>query len=107
MRLTMVKKRLVDGSECRKCQEATALLKSRGLWGRVDDIVWAVEDDPSSAGMVLAAQYAIDNAPFFIVRDDAGDVVYTSVLHLLRDRLERGVTAAEHARSIDVDDVGM
>jgi hypothetical protein len=107
MRLMMVKKRLVDGSECRKCQAATALLQSRGVWDRVDEIVWAVENDPSSVGMVLSARYAIDNAPFFIVRDEAGEVVYTSVLQLLRDRLDRLVTAVEQAQSIDVEDLGI
>ena len=35
----MVKKRLADGTECRKCQEATTHLQSRGLWARIDEIV--------------------------------------------------------------------
>ena len=58
----MVKKRLADGSECRKCEEATAHLKSRGLWNRIDEIVWALENEPASAGMVLGAQLGIEQA---------------------------------------------
>jgi hypothetical protein len=107
MQLTMVKKRLVDGSECRKCQEATGILKSRGLWERVDEVVWAVEGDPGSAGMVLGARHAVDVAPFFIVRDEGREAVYTSVLQLVRDRLDGRVTAAEHVQAIDVDDIGI
>ena len=103
----MVKKRLLDGSECRKCQEATALLKSRGLWDQIDEVVWAIENDPGSAGMVLGAQHGVDNAPFFIVRDERGEAVYASVLQLLRDRLDRAVSAAEQAREIDADDIGI
>jgi hypothetical protein len=107
MRVTMVKKRLVDGSECRKCQDATALLKSRGLWEQVDEIVWALEDDPASAGMVLGQRLGIEQAPFFIVSDERGEAVYGSVLQLVRDRFDRTVTAAEQAQTIDVDDLGI
>jgi len=32
MHITMIKKRLADGSECCKCREATEHLQSRGLW---------------------------------------------------------------------------
>jgi hypothetical protein len=102
----MVKKTLADGSECRKCAEATDHLRSRGLWERVDAIVWARENDPASPGMVLGARLGIDRAPFFVVRDDQGEHVYGSVLQLVRERLGQAVTAAEQAASIDADDVG-
>jgi hypothetical protein len=106
MHITMVKKRLADGSECRKCQEATAHLQSRGLWEHVKEIVWAHEGDHTSHGMVLSRHHGVDRAPFFIVRDDDGECVYVSVLQLVRDRLDQKVAAIEHARTIDVDDVG-
>ena len=106
MHITMVKKRLADGSECRKCQEATAHLQSRGLWAHVTEIVWAHEDDHTSHGMVLSRHHGVDRAPFFIVRDDQGEVVYVSVLQLVRDRFDAKVTAVQQAAAIDVDDVG-
>jgi hypothetical protein len=106
MHITMVKKRLADGSECRKCQEATAHLQSRGLWHRVDEIVWAQDGDPSSAGMVLSARLGVSQAPFFVVRDDKGESVYASVLQLARERFGTDVTAAQQAATIDADDVG-
>lgn len=107
MHITMIKKTLADGSDCRKCAEATEHLQSKGLWHHIDDVVWAHEGDPASIGMQLSARLNIDRAPFFIVRDDAGqETVYTSVLQLVRERLGRAVSDQEHARAIDADDIG-
>ncbi len=106
MHITMVKKRLADGSECRKCVEATAHLQSRGLWDRIDVIVWAQEDDPSSAGTVLGQQLGVDRAPFFVVKDDRGEAVYVSVLQLVKERFGAAVTTAQQAQAIDPDDIG-
>ena len=106
MHITMVKKRLADGSECRKCVEASDHLRSRGLWTRVNEIVWAHENDPSSPGMVLGQRLGVERAPFFVVKDEQGEAVYVSVLQLVRDRLGVAVTEVEQARAIDADDVG-
>lgn len=105
MHITMVKKRLADGHECRKCREVTELLQSKGLWSRIDQVVWADEADPESPGMKLAAQYQVDVAPFFLVRDDDGEHVYTSVLQLVRGRLTE-LSSSEQARVVDPDDIG-
>jgi hypothetical protein len=106
MHITMVKKTLADGSDCRKCAEATDHLQSRGLWDRIDEVVWAHENDPASPGMVLGARLGIDRAPFFVVRDESGaERVYTSVLQLVRE-LGQTVTVQQQAQAIDVDDVG-
>jgi hypothetical protein len=106
MHITMVKKRLADGTECRKCQEATAHLQSRGLWARIDEIAWAHEDDIASPGMVLGQRLGVERAPFFVVRDESGEAVYVSVLQLVRERFDAAVTTAEQVRAIDPDDVG-
>jgi hypothetical protein len=106
LHVTMVKKRLADGTECRKCQEATAHLQSRGLWERIDEIVWAIEDDDASPGMALGARLGVNRAPFFVVRDDHGEAVYASVLQLVRERFDEAVTAAQQAQAIDPDDIG-
>jgi hypothetical protein len=104
----MVKKRLVDGTECRKCREASEHLKARGLWDRVDEVIWAIETDPESPGMRLGCELGVDRAPFFLVRDDGvgPSAVYVSVLQLVRDRLGQPVSARESAQAIDVDDIG-
>lgn len=106
MHITMVKKRLLDGRECRKCAQATEQLKARGLWRRIDEVVEAREGDAASPGSQLAARFGIDTAPFFIVRDDAGEHAYTSVMRLIHDRLGRAVSDQERARAIDPDDIG-
>lgn len=109
MHITMVKKRLADGTECRKCQEASEHLTARGLWDRVDEVIWALETDPESPGMRLGRELGVDRAPFFLVRDDGGAstaAVYVSVLQLVRERLGQPVSARESAQAIDVDDIG-
>jgi hypothetical protein len=106
MRIRMIKKTLLDGSDCPKCEEATRYLQSRGLWNRIDEVVWAKEGDPSSPGMVEAARLGVDRAPFFVVDAGGREEVYTSVLQLARERLGGAVSAAERAQDIDADDVG-
>ena len=106
MHVTMVKKKLRDGSDCRKCAEATEHLRSRGLLDRIDEVVWAYEDDPQSPGIVLGARLGVERAPFFVVRDEQGEKVYTRVLQLVRERFGQSVTSMEQARDVDPDDVG-
>ena len=106
MHITMVKKRLADGSECRKCQEATGHLQSRGLWGQIDEVVWAQEGDAASAGMQLGARLGVEQAPFVVVRDENRESVYTSVLQLIRERMGVTVSSAQQASALDVEDIG-
>ncbi|MFT5432249.1 MAG: hypothetical protein ACI9OJ_002948 [Myxococcota bacterium] len=73
MRVTMVKKRLLDGSECRKCGEATEFLKKKGVFDQLDEIVWFDESDPESAGAKLAREHEMERAPFFIVERKGRD----------------------------------
>jgi phosphoadenosine phosphosulfate reductase len=51
--------------------EAEEMLRSRGVWSRIDRVVWAVEGDPTSEGMQLGQRLGVANAPFFVVRDAA------------------------------------
>jgi phosphoadenosine phosphosulfate reductase len=89
----MIKKRLANGQTCPKCAQAEEFLKSRGLWDRIDEVVWADETDASSPGMQLAARFGVDAAPFFVVRDEGAGAgapaptVYESVLKLVKERL--------------------
>ena len=85
MHVTMIKKKLLSGEPCKKCAEAEDLLRSRGLWARIDRVVIAVEGDPSSEGMLLGARHGVANAPFFILRDEQGrEEVVESTLKLMR-----------------------
>jgi phosphoadenosine phosphosulfate reductase len=96
MRITMVKKRLRSGEPCRKCAQTEDMLRRRGLWERIDEVIWAEEDEPASAGAVVAARLGVDRAPFFVVHDEGGgEVVYESVLELIKERLSNGGASAE------------
>ena len=88
MHVTMVKKRLLGGEPCKKCVDAEELLKARGLWSRIHEVVWAIEGDAESAGMKLAAQYKVELAPFFIVTEQGAEPrVYTSTLQFIKQEL--------------------
>jgi phosphoadenosine phosphosulfate reductase len=85
-KVIMVKKLLSTGEPCAKCAQAEELLKARGVWGQIDEVVWAKETDPDSQGALLARQYGVDLAPFFIIQE-AGqkDRVYSSTLQLIKE----------------------
>jgi hypothetical protein len=106
MHITMVKKKLKDGSECRKCNEAMDHLRSRGLLDKIDEFVLAVEDDPQSPGMVLGERLEVERAPFFVVRDGDTEKVYVSVLRLIQDHLGGKISDKERARHVDPDEIG-
>jgi hypothetical protein len=74
--ITFVKKILKDGGPCRKCNEVNAKLEENGYMKHIDKIVYAMEADPQSEGMVLAAKYKLNRAPFFLVdkKDGTTDV---------------------------------
>lgn len=92
MRITMVKKQLANGDACEKCAQTEDMLKRRGYWDRVDEVVWAIEGDDHSHGVELGRQHGIKVAPFFILADDdGGETVYTSPLRLIRDHFTKAV----------------
>jgi phosphoadenosine phosphosulfate reductase len=97
-RLVMVKKRLASGEPCGKCVDAERMLKERGLWQRVDEVVWADELDPESPGMQLARKHQVQLAPFYVLHDGTGERVLTSTLKLIQElaRAEAGAPAPAH-----------
>lgn len=109
MHVTMVKKRLANGEPCSKCAQAEELLKKRGLWNRIDEVLWVDESDTAAAspGAQLAARFGIDVAPFFVVRgDDDRAVAYSSVLKFIQERLTpeaTGTVAAANQLAFDGD----
>src|SRR5256885_17076456 len=103
MHVTMVKKKMADGSDCRKCADVTAYLQARGFWDRIDEVVWAHENDPESPGMVLGKRLGIERAPFFVLRDERGETVYTSALQLIQERSVTVAHTAEPARADEPD----
>jgi hypothetical protein len=89
MRITLVKKVLADGQDCRKCRDVMERLERDGHLGRIDRILVADERNPASAGWMAAQHYGVDTAPFFVVRhDDGREQVYTVFLAFVRDVLQ-------------------
>jgi hypothetical protein len=64
--VTFVKKIKTDGQPCKKCAEVEERLQSAGLMSRIDRVVIADERDDQSEGMKLAAEHAVEAAPFFL-----------------------------------------
>jgi thioredoxin-dependent adenylylsulfate APS reductase len=93
MHVTMIKKELADGSPCKKCIQAEEVLKRRGLWEHIDEVLFAKEADPASPGMQLAELHQVELAPFFVVKDGDKEIVYTSVIELMRERLASPMSA--------------
>jgi len=85
----MVKKRLASGQPCDKCAQAEEMLKRRGLWGQIDEVLWAVEGESHSPGAKVAARHGVKLAPFFVLLDESGEeTVVTSALRLVRQHLD-------------------
>jgi phosphoadenosine phosphosulfate reductase len=96
----MVKKRLANGDPCEKCAQTEEMLRRRGLWEQIDEVVWMLEGQDESPGAELARQHGVAIAPFFIVRSDGGeDTVFKSGLKLVRDLFPaagRGTAKRDH-----------
>lgn len=95
--ITLVKKVLANGEDCRKCLDVMSRLEKDHLLAKIDDIVIADERDNNSAGMRLARQFDVQLAPFFLVRGDEQTQVYTSYLALKRDVLKHNLNSSESA----------
>lgn len=88
MKITLVKKILADGSPCKKCGEVLEKIESADQMQFIDNIVIADESDKNSEGMLLAAKYEVNRAPFFIVeRDDSSVEVFTIYFKLVKEVL--------------------
>lgn len=101
MRITLVKKILADGSPCKKCGEVIARLEDSGQISRIDEILIADERDPTSPGMVMAAELNVDRAPFFVVDyDDGNQSVYTVYFKFVKEVLDQKTEEKDELKEI-------
>lgn len=90
--ITFVKKILVDGELCKKCQEVSERLNSEGLLNSIDHIAIADERNADSEGVRLAKLHQVTRAPFFLVENEAGDVtVYDIYFKFKKFMAEQGI----------------
>lgn len=73
-RITLVKKILADGSPCKKCKELLYKLEVSGHIERIYRTVIAQEGDLQSDGYLLAQKHQQENAPFFIIEHENGNI---------------------------------
>lgn len=101
MKITLVKKILVDGSPCPKCGDVLNKLEKGGFMHRIDELVIADERDNNSQGMQLARQYEVDRAPFFIVeKEGEAPQIYTVYMKFVREILEQATSESEELSEI-------
>jgi hypothetical protein len=87
-KITFVKKIFANGSPCKKCGEVMDKMEAANQMRFIDEVVIADEADPESQGMLLAKQYDVSKAPFFIVEAKDGDIeIYTIYFKLVKDVL--------------------
>ena len=106
MKITMVKKIFADGSPCKKCAEVEEKMRAAGQLERIDQTIVADESNPESPGMVLAAEYGVDRAPFFVVeRDGEPAQIYTVYFKFVKEVLDAETSEEEEIAEImnDVD----
>ena len=85
-KITMVKKLLQNGEPCAKCAQAEDMLRGRGVWDQIDEVVWAKEGDAESPGAQLGRKYGVDLAPFFVIeRPGKNAEVFQSTLKLIKE----------------------
>ncbi len=99
MEIIMVKKRLADGSDCKKCIEVQERLKTNDELKYINRIVYADMNDPDSEGMKLASEFNVDIAPFFIVKDGNNCNVYKTYLQLRKKAFNK--TPSKEDESIE------
>jgi len=73
----MVKKKMVDGTWCRKCNDVTQKMAEDGVEKWIGHYAVADVQDSHSEGVHLAKRFEVATAPFFLVRskdeENAGD----------------------------------
>ena len=101
MKITFVKKIKSDGSPCRKCVEVESRLEKDGYMQAINRTVIADERDKNSEGMKLAKAYQVNQAPFFIVEENAKTAeVYTVYFKLVNEVLNGSSNEADEAKDI-------
>lgn len=104
-RITLVKKRLADGSLCRKCGEVAARMAELGHDAWIDREVVADEREPDGEGWQLAQRHGVATAPFFVVEQHGRTQVYTVYLKFVREVVGSGARPAP-ARQPELDAAG-
>ena len=92
---------MADGKACRKCIEVQSRLEKDGYIEKINATVIADERNKDSVGMQLAKKYAVERAPFFIVKDKKNTVtIYTVYFKFIKEVFGKMTTESEIAKDI-------
>lgn len=95
MKITLVKKIMEDGEECRKCREVSERLEAGNEMRFIDRTVFADLRDQESEGSKLAREHGIDTAPFFLVEEEGMVSIYKTYMEFKRKVLMKTVEKAD------------
>lgn len=95
MNITLVKKIMEDGKQCKKCGEVSQRLEEGNEMRFIDRTVIADVRDPDSEGMKIAEKHDVKVAPFFVVEEDGIERIYKTYMQFKRDVLKKVVEAAD------------
>ena len=101
MKITLVKKIMRDGSPCNKCQDVLDRLEKNNQMQAIDQILIADERDPLSPGMLLAEQFAVSRAPFFVVEQEGQEPqIYTVYFQFVKEVLQQQTQEQDELKEI-------
>lgn len=101
MNITFVKKILADGSPCAKCADVQEKLDAGDQMKFINATLIADERDENSPGMVLAKQYNVERAPFFVVEEAGKDAqIYTVYLKFAKEVLAQKTEESAELKEI-------
>ncbi len=101
MHIQLIKKIKSDGNPCRKSAKVLTELQELGLLDKIDEIIAADQGQPDSQGFVLASQYKVESAPFFIVKNEQGlTQVYKAYHRFIKDVFNMSVSEEDELSEI-------
>ncbi|KST65359.1 hypothetical protein [Mastigocoleus testarum] len=102
MVIKLVQKIKLDGNPCRKSAKILNSLHELNLIDKIDAIISADERNPhNNEGFILASQYQVSSAPFFIVENDEGEPkIYTAYYRFMKDIFNISIPEKEEISEI-------
>ena len=99
----MVKKKMLDGTWCRKCNDVGQKMEEDGVDKWIGHIAVADVQDGHSEGVKLATRFEVATAPFFLVRtkdeQNAGENWRPVRSYLQLRKMLQDASAAKSART--------
>lgn len=102
MYIKLIQKIKLDGNPCAKSARVLNSLKELNLIDKIHEIISADERNPDNGqGFILASQYQVSAAPFFIVENGEDKPrIYTAYYRFMKDVFNISVSEKEEISEI-------